>query len=58
MKTELRKFLNTDQKSITSLFSKDLLNEGPICKLNKIIEADKNTRDYMIYETGSEKNSI
>ena len=57
MKTESTKsFLNTDKKSIASLFSKDFLNEEAIYELNKIVEMkNKLNRDNFISKTGDKK---
>ena len=57
MKTESKKkFLDTDQKSIASLFSKNFLNEEAISKLKKIVEmANKLDRNDLIYKTGNKK---
>ena len=49
-------FLDIDQKSIASLFSKNGLNEEATYKLNKILEMEnKLNRDYLIYKTGNKK---
>ena len=49
--------LDTDQKSITALFSKDILTEEAIYELNKIKETkQKTSRDDLIYKTGEKRN--
>ena len=52
-------FLDTNQKSIASLFFKDYLNEEATYELNKIVE-DKNKldRDHLIHKTGNKKKRI
>ena len=41
MQTESKKiFLDTNQKSVASLFSKDFLNEKPKYKLNEIVKME------------------
>ena len=45
-----KEYLDTDQKSIASLFSKDFLNEEATYELNKIVEMEnKINRDDLIY---------
>ena len=52
-----KKYLDTDQKSIASLFSKDFLNEEATYELNKIVKMkNKINRDDLIYKTGNKKN--
>ena len=52
-----KKYLDTDQKSIPSLFSKDFLNEEATYELNEIVEMkNKINRDDLIYKTGNKKN--
>ena len=48
--------LDTDQKSIVSFFSKDLLSEETIYELNIITEIEnKLNGDDLIYETGNKR---
>ena len=50
--------LHTDQKSIASLFSKDFLNAGATCELNKSVKMkNKQNRDDLIYKTGNKKKN-
>ena len=52
-------FLDTDQTSIVSLFSKDNLNEEPTYELNKIVEMEnKLDRNDFIYKTGNKRIRI
>ena len=45
-----KEYLDTDQKSIASLFSKDFLNEEATYELHKIVEMEnKINRDDLIY---------
>ena len=45
-----KQFLDLDQKSIASLFSKDFLNEKATHELNNIVEIEnKRNRDDLIY---------
>ena len=57
-----KSFLDRDQKSIASLFSKNFQNEEATYELNKIVEMEnKLNRDYLIYKTGDkekDKNMI
>ena len=49
-------FLDTDQKFVASLFSKDFLNEEATLELSKIVKMEiKLNRDYLIYKTGNKK---
>ena len=51
-----KKFLDTDQKFVASLFSKDFLNEEATLELSKIVKMEiKLNRDYLIYKTGNKK---
>ena len=50
-----KQLLDTDQKSITSLFAKDFLTEQAIYELNKITEKKYIYRDDLIYKTGYKK---
>ena len=51
-----KKFLETHQKSIASLFSNDFLNKEATYELNKIVEMEnKLNRDDLIYKTGNKK---
>ena len=51
-----KKFLDTDQKFVASLFSKDFLNEEATLELSKIVKMEnKHNRDDLIYKTGNEK---
>ena len=51
-----KNFLNTDQKSITSFFSKEFLNKEATCKLNKIAEMENRlNRNDLIYKTSNRK---
>ena len=53
-----KKLLDTDQRSIASLFSKDFLNEEATHELNKIVEMEnKVNRDDLIYKTGNKKKN-
>ena len=52
-----KQLLKTDQKSIASLFSKNVLIEEPAYELNKIVEiGNKLNRVNLIYKTGNKKN--
>ena len=52
-----KQLLDTDQKSITSLFSKGSLTEEATSVLNEIVKIGyKLNRDDLIYETGNRKN--
>ena len=56
MKTESKKNVNTDQKSITSLFSKDYLNEEATYELKRITEMEnKLDRNDLIYKSSNKK---
>ena len=56
MKKESKKSLDTDKKSIASLFSKDLLNEEATYELNKVVETEnKLNKDDLIYKTGNKR---
>ena len=51
-----KELLNTDQKSIASLFPKDYINGEASYDLSKIIEMEnKLNRDNLIYKTGNKK---
>ena len=51
-----KQLLQTNQKSIFSLFSKDFLTEEAIHELNKIVEIkQKIRRDKLIYKTSVKK---
>ena len=51
-----KQFLDTNQKSITSFFSKDFLNEEARYELNKIVEIEiKLNRGDLIYKTSNKK---
>ena len=51
-----KRFLDTDQKWVASLFSKDFLNEEAIYELSKIIEMKNElNRDNFISKTGDKK---
>ena len=53
-----KKFSDTGQKSIASLFSKDFLNEEVTYELNEIVEMENRlNRDNLIYKTGNKKKS-
>ena len=52
-------FLDKDQKSIASVFSKDFLNEEHLYELNKIVEVEnKLSGEYLIYKTGNTVKKI
>ena len=52
-----KQLLDTDKKSITSLFSKGSLTEEATSVLNEIVKIGyKLNRDDLIYETGNRKN--
>ena len=54
-----KNFLDKDQKSIASLFSKDFLNEETLYELKKIVEVEnKLNGDYLIYKTGNKIKKI
>ena len=57
MKSDFLKiFLDTDEKSIASLLSKELLNEEATPELNKILEMEnKLKRNNLINKTGNKK---
>ena len=51
-------FLDADQKSIASLFSKDFLNEEATYKLKQIVEMEnKLDRNDFIYKTDNKKKN-
>ena len=51
-----KKFSDTDQKLIVSLFSNNFLNKEAIYELNKVIEMEnKLNKDDLIHKTGNKK---
>ena len=52
-------FLDKDQKSIASVFSKDYLNEEHLYELKKIVEVEnKLSGEYLIHKTGNKVKKI
>ena len=51
-----KQLLDKDKKSITFLFSEDLLNEEVTYKLNKVVEIENTlNKDDLSYKTGNKK---
>ena len=51
-----KEFLDTDEKSVASLFSKDFLNEETLYELNKIVVMENKLSRYdLVFQTGNKK---